>query len=174
MADYTWTDPKIFAETNNVNSVVLNRYLSENMRYLFKRPRDIVTLRDVGIYTTTSTSFVAIDTDALRLNITLQTQADLNFWVNTAMSNTNSGATWTLDILMDGTTYLSSGTGTPLNRGLALSNAGGANYNDMVGLNYIEEDVSAGLHFFDLYWKVNSGTGTLDTTSATQFGGIEV
>ncbi len=177
MADNIWTDPNIFEETNNVNSVVLNKFLSENMRYLFSRPRDIITLRDIGSFTTTSTTLVAVSTSSLRLSITTQSISDLKFWFEGSFSiNSSNYRLIDFDILMDGTTYLSTNTGTPSARGLNSRDTNGAASGVAMSANFefVFEEVSAGAHFFDLYYATAGNTLTLVTDPTLQFGVIEV
>lgn len=172
----TWTDPSIFAETQNVNSVVLNKYVSENMRYLLNRPRDITTLVDIGDFTTTSTSFVAVSTTSLRLSLTLQQQGDVRLWLNGSYSvnNTNNRVVST-DILMDGATYASSNDATANTLGLStITNNTLSNVKKGIVFDFVWKDIPEGVHYFDLCWKIDANTLTLYTNPTLQFGGMEV
>jgi glycogen debranching enzyme len=171
-----WTPPKVFEETNNVNSTVLNQYLSDNDRYLFRRPRHIINLRDTGNFTTTSSSFVVVDSTTLRLSVTVQAEADYRIWLNGGFNVNNSNIRQTKwDILQDNTTYLSSGTGTALTNGLSLiTNSATSSGRNLVHLDHVIENLSAGTHFFDLYYAISASTLVLYTNPRLQFGIMEV
>lgn len=169
----TWTDPKIWEDTNNVNAEAMNTYLSENSRYLLERPMDIVTLRDVGNLQTTSTSFVAVSATTVRLNVVLQREANLKFWVNSFV-NATASASACYDILMDGTTYLSSDDTTPLTYGIARNYNSGASLLAPLPLEMVYEDVAEGAHYFDLMFYVTASTLTIYTDPLFQFGVKEI
>ncbi len=175
MSVFNWTPPLDFEETNNVNSTVLNQHLSENLRYLFARPRDVITLRDIGSYSTTSNTMVAVDVTALRLRITLQTEADVMLWLNgSCNSDSTSNRRVYFDILMDGTTYLSSDDTTELSEGLAVADNANNTTDLPMNFRFYYPNVSAGSHYFDLYWRVTGNTVTMPTNPAVQFGVMEI
>lgn len=169
-----WTDPKVYADTNNVNSEVLNKYLSENMRYLFRRPRNLVTLRDVGSFTITSTTLVPVSEPTLRLTTTLQKQADVKLsWSFLGAHNTASVRTLTIDFLQDSDIYLSSLDTTPLSGGLQ-SRAVAVSSGHIFSGEWIIPNLSAGTHYWDLYAAQSANTLTIYTNPALQLSVREI
>lgn len=170
-----WTPPAIFSSGQLVNKTTLNTQLAENLRFLHTRPRDVITLRDIGSFDTTSTSLVAVSTSQLRLSIEVQAQADLMFWLNCSWNHNSTGTrTATFDIKEVGGDYLSSGTGTALSSGIAQEYNGASTSIHNTGFQFVVQDVLAGSYSYDLYYATNASTLSLLTNPTLQFGVMEI
>ena len=171
-----WTDPRVFQDTNNINQTILNVYLSENQRYLLTRPEDTLILRDVGTFTTSSTSFTAVDLTSMRLTFTLQRTATVLIDLSGSVSfDTPNERSIYFDVQMDGDIWLSSGTSTKLTLGVK-SVASGIETNLKFPIDFRVPFlvVPAGVHYFDLHWRVSASTASLFTNPTLMFSAREI
>lgn len=173
--DYTWTVPTTLTEETLVNKEFLNAQLSENMRYLFSRPRDVVSVRTgAGSETTSNTTFTAVNVNLFRLNITVQRQTDLIFrFIGVTSQTSNNYGETMFDIYHSNLDkYISSLTATPLTNGISRS---GIRYSNTTrisqAISVIYEDVPIGDHIFDLHWADDGsgGVSTLHYDALAQF-----
>lgn len=148
-----------------------NQLLRDNLNYLLGG-RGIAKQEYLGAdKTTTSTSFVAVDTTNFRLTSgTINSGRYIVFcsaeWGVTTLNNKIYA-----DMYVDATTRANNGNGT---RGIISWNNPTQNTDRMVLIAYFT-GLSVATHTFDLYWKVSAGTGTLYTSVAQmQMIGMEV
>lgn len=96
----------------------LNAQLRDNILYLLNRPSAVAEGRNLADISITSTSMAAVDDNFYNLDITTVTGKAI---VELTGGSFLVVATDTLyvDLLIDGTTYLSSNTGTPATKGSA-------------------------------------------------------
>lgn len=170
MANFQWVTPVDFASKQVIGKTELNQIM-ENMRYLFKTPRSQVTQQS-GTYSTTNTSFEAVDTSFFRLELNLNVTCDVLVWCQVITRQTsNIYGENMLDVLQDGTTYLSSLTGTPLTDGIARmgSRYSNGSYKTYGGL-WLWEDIAAGDHYWDLMWKDDGSGGQSEMIAGSTFG----
>lgn len=136
----------------------------DNLTYLFSgRPRSQIYLEGASHYTTTSTSFVAVDTTNLRITQTINsTIYRVEAWGVVQHSNTAAGAgtelggTIALDFILDGVTRKGSTNGIFK---ILQSNNGSAMHS--FHISGIYTGVSVGSHTIDLVWKTSGATATL-------------
>lgn len=145
----TWTAPKTWADGNLVDEDDLNTHLRDNLIALKEPPTDHYEPDEASDYTTTSTSFVDVDSTNLRLDITT-TGGDVLVGFDGVVQNSTGNVRFEVDI-----------DGSPLagDEGIVKCNPG----SDMhVSFVRLVTDLSSGSHTFKLQWRVGSGsTGKL-------------
>jgi hypothetical protein len=145
-----WTAPKTWVVGEAVTAGDLNTHIRDNLLALKAPPTTYVKLDEASDYTTTSTSFVAIDNTKLNLSITT-TGGDvlIVFFANIANGTSHTQ----IDIEFDGVAMGG-------DNGLIRVSGGSGNYT-LASLACIKTSVSAGTHAVRVMWKVPSGTSTL-------------
>lgn len=152
-----WTTPVTWSNGSVPGATDLNAQIRDNLLFLFSgRALQKIAYEGSADKTTTSTSFVAVDTTNLRCTLTVTTGRVLVFGRGN-WSNSTTTAQMYADFLMDGATR-AGGT----NNGLAQQETGstGTGYWPFSILG-IFTGVSSGSHTFDLAWKVSAGTATM-------------
>ncbi|MEO1643547.1 MAG: hypothetical protein AAFR67_00055 [Chloroflexota bacterium] len=146
-----WTQPKTWSNEPLVASD-LNTHLRDNMEALKEPPSANYELDETSDYTTTSTTFV--DVDSTNLSLTLDTNGGdvmVHFHATVGMSS------YVLfDVLVDGVR-------TGGDDGIV---AQGAN-DTTITFTRLITGLPAGSHTFTLQWKVHTGTGTLYAGAGT-------
>lgn len=150
-----WTTPNTVAANDAISAANHNTYIRDNLLYLFSQ-RAIATVNysHSADYTTTSTSFTAVDTTNLRLTATIRSgRALLSVSCEWFVTYT-AGYKIYADILVDGTTRLGGTNGI-----IAWENKN--SNSDRCSFLYPATGLSDGSHTFDLCWKVSAGTGSI-------------
>lgn len=167
----TWVAPRTWATLEQITATLLNQELRDQLLFLKTPPKSLVTIRNGTTLTTTSTTIVAVDDAQFTLQL-VTFGGDIEIWFLGSILNA-SGSTARFDVLMDGTTYLSSLTGTNLSGGLVnfgILAGGGMNASFRVTIT----GQAAGSHDFKLRYWTSAGTLSLVMTNAVvQFGAIE-
>jgi hypothetical protein len=145
-----WTAPKTWVVGEAVTAADLNAHIRDNLLALKAPPTTLIKLDESSDYTTTSTSFVAIDNTKLNLSITT-TGGDVLIVFFANLSNSTSHVQ--LDVEFDGVAIGG-------DNGLIRVSGGSGNYG-LASLSCLKQSVSAGTHSVRMMWKVPSGTGTL-------------
>lgn len=159
-----WTTPNTFVAGKTLTAAQLNA-MNTNINFLYTRPQRLSTIRGTGTnLTTLATAFA--DVDALgTLSLTLETSGGaLEFNLLGTVSNTVLNALTCFDIYMDGTTYMSSVTATPIANGIWQQRTTVAASIDSIKATPYRVEVgavAAGIHTFVLRWRVSAGTSTL-------------
>lgn len=149
-----YTAPTTRSTSDLITASIWNTDLVDNITYLNARPNDLYTLNQVSDYTTTSTSFVDIDGTNLSLSIaTNGGDVVVGFMGSAANANSGAGVYFNIDI--------DNGTAFAADDGMFLFTAPGASFAVNVSFSVIITGLSAGVHTFDLQWKVSSGTGKI-------------
>jgi hypothetical protein len=107
-------------------------------------------VRTTANYTTTSTTFVDVDSTNLALTITTGARR-VSIGVVASVSNSGTNNVF-LDLLVDGTSE-SGGVGVVLSKSASL--------NDPISLTWLSAVLTAASHTFKLQWKTAAGTATL-------------
>lgn len=113
-----------------------------------------------GDYTTTSTSFVAVDATNLTLTLLTHDPHRVQITLVGTAFNTTIADTVRLDVLVDGTRLGGTNGITGLKQAVASDEY-------PLSITYVTDPLPAGIHTFQLQWLVNAGTGTLSAGSAT-------
>ncbi len=154
----SFTTPKTYATGESLTAAELNQYQRDNIVALKDPPTDSHIVNEGSDYTTTSTSFVVIDSTDLSLQITT-TGGDVVIAFNGTVRQATSGATVHFEVFKD-----TDGGGFVAiagEDGMALTQATTTNANNTVAINWLLTGLAAGIHTFRLYWKVSAGTATL-------------
>ena len=146
-----WTAPKTWVVGEPMTAQDLNLHLRDNLLALKAPPTALVKLDEASDYTTTSTSFVAIDVTRLSLSITT-TGGDVMIAFFANFSNP-TGHTQ-LDIEFDGS--LMGGD----NGLLRVTGGSGVGYVS-ASLVTLKQTVSVGSHTIRMMWKTTTSTSTL-------------
>lgn len=112
-----------------------------------------------GDYTTTSTSFTAVDATNLTLSITLFAVHRVSITLVGTCANSTLGDTVRFDVAVDGTRLGGVNGITGLKEAVA-----GDEY--PLSINYLTDPLSAGTHTFQLQWFASAATATLSANSA--------
>jgi hypothetical protein len=136
------------------------------MSYLLGgRIKQVIKRDNNADYTTTSTSFVAIDSTNLAITMSINGSVVwLSFTgVLTHAGNTTYGPMPSLDFEIDGTRFLSGGAD-----GFGAINNGGNIVNrSIVTINAVVTGLATGSHTFKVLWKTLGNTATLYAGSGT-------
>lgn len=158
-----WTTPITWSIRDAITMVKLNAQLRDNLNFLHARPSSVVTVNGGGSnLTTTSLTMVAVDDAQFTLTLAVNSGENVDLWINGVMGGSAANINNMVDVIVDDTNYISSGSGTPLAFGLWYNGAAtSATINGIVGRVTLG-GLSAGTHTFKLRWMVSSaGTGTL-------------
>lgn len=127
-----------------------------NLNYLFgERPLNFTTYQGTAI-TSTSTSWVAVDTTNARITQTINSgRVQGKFTLTANITFSVAGAAYIyFTVYKDGTTNLGDAT-----YGLALHASSATR--QQVTIPFIATGLSVGSHTFDLYWKLVTVSGTV-------------
>lgn len=158
-----WTAPYVWGTKEPITKKKLND-MNNNINYLFAPQRKVVTIRGTGADAAiTSTTPIAIDSAALQIRLELSGLRDV--WVEMeALGQNNTIATVNrFDVLIDGTTYLSSLTGTQLANGLKVNIQHVAAQAMEIAWRFVLPAgvLVAGVHTFEPMAWVSAGTLTV-------------
>lgn len=144
-----WTTPDTVVDGDVLTASWLNTQLRDNMLFLKTKPIVIKNVTGLADTTITSSTFVAVNDTYFNVDLTT-TGNPVRVSINGNVHNT---ATWYLagfDVLIDGTTYLSSGAGTPLTYGTWVQLLPGSSYTAGISCSYYYSGLPAGTHNFRL------------------------
>lgn len=173
-----WTSPKTWIDGNKLSALELNEQLRDNLNYLFAKPSASYILDEAANYTTTSNSWVDIDSTNLALSITTG-GGDVLVWFNGLVVPYNaSTARVGLDIDVDGSRIAG-------DHGIVSKNtyASGAYFVPSVSpltIVRLVTGLSAGSHTFKLQWIVNysavlfAGAGTTNFVYNTSAQNVDL
>ncbi len=147
----TWTTPRTWVTNELVTADVLNEHVRDNLNALKAPPTASYILGTS--YSTTSTTYVNVDSTNLALTITT-TGGDVVVGFNGAGVMAVLGNSGYLTVSMDnvnvagayGITFLTSSAVVP------------------ISFAFLLRDLSPGVHTFRLQWKVSGSTATLYAT----------
>ncbi len=157
-----WTTPRQWATNEPITKEKLNA-ISDDLLYLVHPSGAMATVRGTGTdIAITSTTQVQIDDLSYLLTCELSGAKDVTVDFNGMANNNTLSALNVFDVLIDGTTYLSSLTATPLANGVIGITQAAANAIVVVKLEVqIPVGVlSAGFHTFAPRARVSAGTMT--------------
>ena len=157
-----WTTPKTWETDELVTASDMNAQVRDNVDHLHTRMEnfDEYTLNEGSDYTTTSTSFVDVDTTGSELELTITTTKD-NAVVLVHFHGTvdhNSTGLLFFDVALDGTRVGE-------DDGIVKWQCPG--YDGVVSFTRAVPVASEDEHTFKLQWRVGSGTGTLYAGAGT-------
>jgi hypothetical protein len=139
-----WTAPKTWVVGEAMTAADMNAHLRDNMLALKSPPTALVKLDEPNDYTTTSTTFVAVDTSRLSLSLTtMGGDVMIVFFANIA----NTTQATFLDIEFDGVMM---GGDEGLGRAPIA--------HSFHSICILKTGVSAGLHTIRVMWRVSSAS----------------
>lgn len=157
-----YTQPTTRNTGDSITASVWNTDLVDNIIALKNPPSAQYTANEAANWTTTSTSFVDVDTTDLSLAITTTGGDVMIGWCgNVSGANINIH----FDVTMDGTRIAT-------DDGIVGVFATTTVLNAAVSFVRLVTNVAAGSHTYKLQWKVNSGTGTLYGGAGTANGDV--
>ncbi len=167
-----WTKPRVWETRDPITADKLNE-ISNQLTYLFAPSRAIKTVNNTGSNKTiSSTTAVVLDTAVYLLNLELTGLRDVRIVLTGVLNNTTLAAANRLDVLIDGSMYLSSLTNTPLANGIWIQNQYVANLNMTVAIDLIIPAgvLAAGIHTFEpLAWVSAGAMVWIEATAYSQF-----
>jgi len=168
MTNTDWNNPRNWRGGETLTSTQLNKQVKTNLLRLYQRNYAVFTERyPAASYTTTSTSFVALGTEKWRLSlISIGNNIDINL-MNVAFNTVSANYVY-FDIRVDDDYYISSLTSTPLSDGLwRFRSIANTPVNHV--WSHLLTGIPTGLHSYEVFWKVNAGTGVVWLNSVSQF-----
>lgn len=150
-----WTTPITWTQTL-VTVDDMNEQVRDNENFLFSPTKDYNTGDKGSNYTTTSTSFVAVDTgggDDLRLSLTPQGE-DLVIEFDCDVSHSSTGGLIYLNLYIDGVAVVDGD-------GLAKYREQSADIGGHMHFRWLARGLSQTSHTFDVYWKTSGATATM-------------
>ena len=169
-----WTTPKTWS-SEPLTSNDLNTYIRDNQNEIKSRLDNQASYQpdELTDYTTTSASFVAVDTSNLALSATT-TGGQVLCWFSGVATHSGSSNRVYFDVEVDGTRF-------GLDDGIICIRPSGANAPECASFLILITGLSNGSHTFKLMWKTNTPTATLWAGAGTtnfdlhpQFGVKEV
>lgn len=156
-----WKTPREWEDKDPITADRLND-ISGMLTYLFTPSKGVATIRGSGTnQTTTLTTPTQVDNASYLLNVELTGLRDVYVELVGALSNSNLAVLNKMDVGIDGTTYVSSLTGTPVVNPLHVStqyvaaNIIPVNFRVLIPAGQL----AAGFHtFYPMYWTT---AGTL-------------
>jgi hypothetical protein len=148
----SWTQPKTWS-SEPLTSSDLNTHLRDNLEALKDPPGDNYILNQGSDYSTTSTSWV--DVDSTNLSFTLTTNGG-DLMVHIHLPVTGTGIAF-FDLDLDGSRVGG-------DDGIARNAAGGIS---IVSFTRLISGLAAGTHTVKLQWRMASGTGTIYAGAGT-------
>lgn len=178
-----WTTPRTWNTGDSLDAAALNLQLRDNMEALYRRSRQILTIRDavanVTMSAQTSGVFAEVDDDQFSLELSYSGEADLMFFINLTINKTANASDSIFDIIVDDDKYVSSAASTPLTFGIwRYSHL--ASYYETSSKFFIMDasdlSLESGNHTFRLrHSQESGGTGTINLVDhIAQFGVMEV
>lgn len=152
-ADTTWVSTYTFTTGELITKTIMDTYLSGELNALKTPASFFAYIDEASDYTTTSGSFVEVDSTDLHASFTTGGGNIVVHFTGTVTMSANRGY---FDILVDGTPY--SG-----NDGVAYGNISTSEV--IVSLSWFVSGLSAGLHTIALAWKTQGGA------TATMYAG---
>lgn len=155
-----YTTPRTWSTGELVTATMMNAHVRDNFEAVKDPPTAIYNVNEGADYTTTSTSFAAIDSTDLSLSITT-TGGDI-LCVFFGMFTFSGTSTVLFDFTLDGTLQ-----GT--NDGYTGMRPGGSNVGQgFVCLPVLLRSVSAASHTVQIHWKLGgAGTATMYAGAGT-------
>jgi hypothetical protein len=162
----TWTTPQTWVAGSVVSAAQLNEQLRDNLTYLLSRPHQRI-IRNAG-YSTTSTSFVDIDSTNLSITLTLSSGAVLVGLEANVSYDAGGGSRPVFDITIDGARYANA-VATGLG---GITGPSGA-FTAHLSFTVLVVGLTVGSHVFRPVWR-NSVTGATSLVSPVVFWALEV
>jgi len=147
----SWTTPKTWLAGSPLLAADLNTHLRDNLNALKAPPTNSYVPNEVSDYSTSSTSFVDVDSTHLALTITT-TGGDV--MVGLVSSVVTGGNSIAFDLLFDGV-RVGGDEGILQVGNLRSDEARG------VSFVYLLTSVAAGSHTVKLQWRVDTGSATM-------------
>lgn len=166
----TWNDPVTWQTGDTLSAYTFNEQIRDNQKHLLTRPHTFVKVGGQAneiIVPIQTTNFVPIDNNLFTLNLEHYSNfVDLYF--NIHLRKTNQGNVNYIDIFIDNSIYLSSGTNTPLSRGIMGGSITGSR---QWWSHYESYEMPPGLHTYQLYMKPLSRGEAIDVINGyVKFG----
>lgn len=139
-----WTTPKTWVVDAALTASDMNTYISDNLEALKDPPSDSYECNEASDYTTSSTSFVDVDSTNLALTITT-TGGDVLVGFTGSCGETGGDDFMYFNIDVDGTDVAD-------DDGLVRQKLG-----SNICFTYLVTGLNAGSHTFKLRWKVETG-----------------
>ena len=161
----TWTPPRSWQPKEALTAQRFNQEIHDKIDALNHRPGDSITIPILGgDEATTSTTFVAIDDALFKRTVTTQGGDLILLATLPRVATSDDLVEVYFDIYVDGSYYLSSGSGTPRDTGLTANAMSLSTLSAMVQIHTLIPISSVGIHTVSLHWRVASDTGTIYTT----------
>jgi hypothetical protein len=154
----TWENPKTWVTGELVTAAMLNTHVRDNLNALKSPPSDDYVCNEGSDYTTTSTSFVNVDSTNLALTINTN-GGDVMVCFSGVIQNVTASAIVFFDIEVDGNRE--AGNDGLLEIQFASSSVLPVSFVRLI------TGLAAGLHTVKLQWKVSAGTGRLYAGAGT-------
>lgn len=151
-----WTTPKTWDVDELVTAALLNVHLRDNLLALKQPPQGEVKRDNGGFYSTTSTSFVAIDNTNLKKTVTTAGGKVKVFFQGTIHADSATSRRVYLDVQVDGSGGVGQDAGFA--GGLVVTAVQSTVGQTVVVGPVILDGLAAGAHTFALMWKTNAGT----------------
>jgi hypothetical protein len=157
-----WLNPKNWKAGEALLPAKLNVYIGAQNDFL--RYRNRVTATDATGFAPASTTLTALAENVFRILFEVKQGEDLLVTLDLfATINAITNSVW-VDIFIDDTYYLSSGTATPLTRGIAQLLPNEAAMKQNFKIRKLITGLTAGAHSFSLHGARNAGTQPIGGT----------
>jgi hypothetical protein len=164
-----WTTPQTWVAATVVSAAQLNEQLRDNLNYLLSRPHQRIIRTAAADYTTTSTTFVDIDSTNLSITLAVSGSAVMVGFSGMAQF-VNVGSHPVFDFTVDGVRYTTTSSGLVGYEGTSGAFVGTVTYTALV------VGLTVGTHVFRPVWR-NATTGTVTLRAVNNpvcFWAIEV
>jgi hypothetical protein len=159
-----WTAPRTWTTGEVVTSTLMNTHLRDNLEHLKARvdaPMPAASALSAASYSTSSTSFLDMDSSGLSLSLTTSGGPVL-LGFSGSVSASTGGVDCYFDLLIDGVRMGGTSTGSAH---LTTGTAGEHSALHFIGLR----GLAAGAHTIRLQWRVGGGTATFGSVPVGLF-----
>lgn len=170
MPTVDWFTPNDWLTREKVTADDFNEQIKSNIQWLFEK--NILVIQRAGITDLTTTNTVAPSTTPVAsyiINTIFFDKDDqdssIRFHFDGNVFNTSAANETYFDIIVDQTYFLSTGTATPLTKGMAYVTTQLPSRPLLASFARYLEGVTAGTRRFDLVWWCSGGTSTLNYTN---------
>lgn len=153
-----WTSPNTMVAGDIFSASNYNLYVRDNLNYLFSgRPGSVIKRDNNATYSTTSNTFVDVDTTNLSITLTISSGKAIIHFSGVCVSSSGAGADGGIDVDIDGTRY-----GSAFSFGLMIIQASTTPQN--CAFSVPVTGLSVGAHTFKLQYRRGSA-GTVSIYS---------
>ncbi len=153
---YNWFQPKTWKAGEALTPALLNRFIGDQNDFL--RYRNRVSALNTTAYAPAVATLAALDDTVFRLSFYVNQGEDVRLILGIDYTLSLVTTYMFADVWVDDSYYLSSGTATPLTRGIVVATPYVASAQDYIRYSFPITGLETGTHTFSLHMARAAGT----------------